>query len=335
MARSSYYDEEQDQQPYDNSVYEDVYRQGLQSTGDPEQDPDASGPSAGTGGYPPLPSGDPGGPNPNAPGMPNAPVPPAPAPPPPASGSGAAGSGNGPDSINHGPPPGVSQAAWDAWLAQNPGDYYRGYHGALTNTPTGSGGGGGGGGGLGNANLNALYKLLLDRITGPTGPQSSPLRDQVLAQLQAMITEGGKPIGDVSASPEALAYRTALDRGTADTRSALAERRTAQGLGGSNMDTDILGLKQEQAYAQSQYEAKLSHDLLLDKKDRLERAMSMGAGIISDEQRLQVQQQLSSVNSALAMFTALLGNQFNYDQLGYWLAAQEGNANASAANPGG
>lgn len=299
---------------FDNGVYEDVYRQDLQ--------PQAEAPPESQDGPVEIPE-----------------APPPPPAPPPGSAS-TASTAPGPDSVNHGPPPGVSQAEWDSYLRRNPGDYYRGYHGAFD--PESHGPGHERLPGSTDPRQDAqrhLLELLMERLMGGgtpgTGPPQSPLQAQILAQLQALIEEGSKPLGDISQTPQALASRIALDRGAAETRSAMAERRAAQGinLGGTNIDQEVAGIKQAQAEAQSQAEGKIAMELLKDKKDRLERALSLGAGIVSDEQRLYAQQQLNQVNTALQLFLSLLGSEYNYDYLGYLAGRDEANANDDSTHP--
>lgn len=173
--------------------------------------------------------------------------------------------------------------------------------------------------------------------------QQEQLRQSILAQIQQLIAEGGQPIGDVSASPQAAAFSAATQRGTARARSEQMERRAAQNLSTSGpAETDILGLQDSASLAQGAYEAQLTDKLLTDKKDRLEKALTLGAGVMQEADRLEAQRQLNQLNAAiqanqqqLSLTLGLLHNMQFYDSLGYDIGAQEGGANASAAGAGG
>jgi hypothetical protein len=192
----------------------------------------------------------------------------------------------------------------------------------------------------------ALVNLLVGRVggtqpaTAPLTPTMAPgneaLRTQILAGLQQLITEGQQGIGDVSRNPEALAYSRATQRESARARSQALERRAAQGLLGSGAaETDILGIQQQSTEAQAQFEATLAHNLLNERRDRLERALTTGAGYLSQEQQFQLQSQLAQTNASLSLLQALFQNQQFYDTLGLQYFQEQNRQNQASVGAAG
>jgi hypothetical protein len=219
--------------------------------------------------------------------------------------------------------------------------------GAGTGTGTGAGAGFGGadqGAGAASALINRLLQNILasGRLTGSsTGSAGNPMSDfarQVQEAISRIITEGQQPVGDVSEDPTAVAYRRAQRREADRSRSQALERRASQGLLYSGpAETDIEGIAQHSNEMQSAFEAQLAQTILMDRKDRLERAIAQGSGFINQQQQYQLQSQLQETNAALAQanqyldfIRLLLQNQQYYDQLGYNYSALENNANSAA-----
>jgi hypothetical protein len=175
-------------------------------------------------------------------------------------------------------------------------------------------------------------------VQGNTDPGAIALRQQILDALQQIISQGNQPIGDVSQTPEAMAYSRAQQREQQRARSQSLERRTAQGLGTSGAaQTDINAGQQKAAAQQAQYEATLAHNLLSERKDRLERALTTGSGFLNQEQQLRLQEQLQNTNAALSstenqikLIESLLFNQRFYDDLAYRYSTAENTANTDA-----
>lgn len=175
----------------------------------------------------------------------------------------------------------------------------------------------GGSGGGGNFDLTSL-------LAGRAGTTSAPnpLRDQILASLSEIIKQNSGPVGDVSASPEAVAARGATQRASEFQRSAMAERLSAEGLGNQEggagsgaFDSEMAGIEQARGEDNMRYEAQLANQILTQRHDRLMSALQLGAGYLTDEQRLQLQDQLQQTQAALDIARMMLQNQQFYDNL--------------------
>ena len=225
---------------------------------------------------------------------------------------------------------------FDAVLAAGEGG-----KGATWNPVTG--GGDGGGGGTDYNSLNDLIAHLLGQfgygsssLTGGGG--SGPARDLINQQYAALIAENSKPVGDVSQTPQALAYANAAQRAGEFGRAKLAERAGAEGMGQGQggagtggFDSDVMGMQQAEGEANSQYQAKLAEQLLTDRQNRLQTALTQYGGYLNDTDRLTLQQQLQSVTAALQMAQLAVQNTQFYDNLGYLIGNQESNLNTQAA----
>lgn len=210
------------------------------------------------------------------------------------------------------------------------------------------------GGGFGNLDQGAgvgsdLINSLVSRLLGGGGlfagiggqsQNQDPFRAQLMDALSKLVQEGQQPVGDVSASPQAKAFQRASTRNAEKQRSRLAEQRGAQGLLRSGtFEQDKNAIDQQTAAAQSGYEAQLANTILEDRKQKLEYALTTGAGYITNEQQLQLQRELQGINAALAQTSiqlqlaqALLGNQRFYDQLGFNIGQAEQGGNQVAGN---
>jgi len=219
-------------------------------------------------------------------------------------------------------------------------------------------GGGGTGGGMGADASSALIQQLMASILGggaagagtglgggggtgaPAGGGGStdPFRQQILDSLKQLIAQGSEPIGDVSNDPRSRAARTSAQRNYEQARSEAAERRASQGLLFSGAtETDINAAQQQRAETQQVVEAQIAGSLLQDRKEKLTTALQLGAGIISEDQRLQVQKELAQVEQALhstqlqlQLAQSLMQNQQFYDKLGYDLGLQEAGLNSGS-----
>lgn len=175
--------------------------------------------------------------------------------------------------------------------------------------PDAGGNGGGGGAVTGYAGATSITSA------------ANPFRDKLLAALTQMIHDNSGPTGDQSGTPEMMAFRTANKRESDFERSALAERMSAEGLGnveggGSGAFTgEAIGLEQAQGERNAQYEAELTHRILTEKQGRLIQALQLGAGYLTDEQRLQLQEALQNTNASLDITRMMLQNQQFYDNL--------------------
>lgn len=189
---------------------------------------------------------------------------------------------------------------------------------------------------------SGLVDLLMSRLGQQWQPtqQQSALRGQLESSLMDFINQNRQPVDPASihGSPEAQAFQLQNQRNSEYLRSAMAERLGAEGLGnvesggGSGaFDSQLAGIQQSQAEGQSQYEAQLAHQILTDRADRLQAALQMGAGYLSDQQRLEMQQQLQQTQAGLDLARLRLGNQQFYDQLGFNIGSKEADLNQGGA----
>lgn len=165
------------------------------------------------------------------------------------------------------------------------------------------------------------FNSLIGQI-GSANAAPNPLRDAILASLQEIIKQNSGPLGDVGATPQAQANRNATQRAAEFQRSAMAERLSAEGLGnlegeaGSGaFDSEVAGINQARGEANAKYEAELADRMLTQRHDRLMSALQLGAGYLTDEQRLQLQQELQQTQAALDVTRMMLQNQQFYDNL--------------------
>lgn len=200
--------------------------------------------------------------------------------------------------------------------------------------------------GVGGDLINSLVSRLLGGggiFSGlPSGMSSGmsqdPFRAQLMDSLSKLIQEGQTPVGDVSNTPQARAFQLASTRNADKQRSRLAEQRGQQGLLRSGtFEQDKNAVDQQRSMAQSGYEAQLANTILEDRKQKLQYALSTGAGFITQEQQLELQRELQGINAALAQTSiqlqlaqALLGNQRFYDELGFRVGQTEAGLNQSA-----
>lgn len=206
------------------------------------------------------------------------------------------------------------------------------------------------GAGVGGALINSLVSRLLggggifSGVTGGGSASSSasqdPFRAQLMSALSKLIQEGQQPVGDVSDTPQARAYQLATQRNADKQRSRLAEQRGAQGLLRSGtFEQDKNAVDQQRSQAQAGYEAQLANTILEDRKQKLEYALTTGAGYITNEQQIELQRELQGINAALAQTSiqlqlaqALMSNQRFYDQLGVDVGKTELGANQNAGS---
>lgn len=184
-------------------------------------------------------------------------------------------------------------------------------------------------------NNSQLIKQILGNFGGATqDPEFRALISQGIADL---IKQNSADVGDVSSRPDVQAYRAASQREAEGQRSLAAERLAAEGLGdvqgGSSgaATSDYLDIEQNAAEQRVQYEANMAYKILTDRQNRLYQALQLGAGYLTDQQRLELQTQLQSIQAALDLTRMTLQNQQFNDDLGFRIGAQEANLIAGGA----
>lgn len=112
---------------------------------------------------------------------------------------------------------------------------------------------------------DSRFKDRLAQLTGPSkvqGPDFSGYRQQqeaLQARLEALMRGEGINIGDVSADPEARAYRVAKEREAARARQSEADRLGASGMTGSgDFDARVAGIRESTGEAIASQQAGLA-----------------------------------------------------------------------------
>lgn len=159
----------------------------------------------------------------------------------------------------------------------------------------------------------------------------------VMAALQEIIARNSGAMPPVAGTQEALAYQDANQRNSAMLRSVMAERLAASGQGvaeggasSGGFDTGAIGIAEDQAQKQAQFEADLTHRNLTERHDRLMQALTLSAGYLTDSQRLELQQELQRTNEAMQQ----LELQFKYDQLGFDISKWQQGQNTGTVGAG-
>jgi hypothetical protein len=168
----------------------------------------------------------------------------------------------------------------------------------------------------------------------PGGPGSGPnaFNDKVRAQILELI---GKDPSAVSANDPALAPQIAAHRAAMDRSQRIAQNEMAERFHGAGVSTSSSGFVNEigrsrDAAAQSgaAYEADLVGREIADRRNQLMQALQLGAGVLSDSERLAAQRELSELDAALRRESMTLqNNQFN-SRLGFDIGSREADMNA-------
>lgn len=133
-------------------------------------------------------------------------------------------------------------------------------------------------------------------------PPPSPLETSVRTEIENHIK---KPIGDFYNDPVYLAAQQANDiqstRAAQRQRMSTAQRMHAQGQGDSGaMDSAVSRIEQQRGERDAVFNAGLQRDFLEADRDRVQNALQLGAGLISNDLELSLRQRLADLNATLA-----------------------------------
>ena len=217
---------------------------------------------------------------------------------------------------------GAGGQAWQ-WLPRNAA----GGAGTTGTAATGTGvpvtptvGVGGAGGGVG---------------TGTTGTEGTSELDAAIRQkLLDFLARDNTNISveDPNLRPAAQAYGNAAQRETQRRREIMAERMAAQGMGDSGaMDAEIASGLQDEGVGVANFEANLVLQEMQSRREELQQALTLGAGLITAEQQRALQAELANLDAAIRREAMALQNQQFNDTLGFNIGDREAYWNAVAA----
>lgn len=158
--------------------------------------------------------------------------------------------------------------------------------------------------------------------SGGASSSGTDMRGQIQAALMKMM---GQDPNSVTSSPifqnSVSAYDTQQQRAMENQRNAIAERMDAAGTAGSGAyDQALLGAEQQRGENTSNFAAQLAQSELNNQRTQIMQALEMGAGILSDEQKLALTERLGLIDAALRQQSITNQNtQFN-DTLGWNMA---------------
>ena len=109
------------------------------------------------------------------------------------------------------------------------------------------------------------------------------------------------------------AYDTQQQRGADRMRNAIAERMAASGQANSGaMDSQLLAAEQQAGEASASFAGELGVRALEQQRDELMQALQIGAGLMTEEQRLAITEKLGLINANLQQQSVTnQNNQFN------------------------
>jgi hypothetical protein len=163
----------------------------------------------------------------------------------------------------------------------------------------GAGGGGGAGGGIPGGFQQQLYARILALMNqDPNSATSSPTYTNAMS-----------------------AYDTQAEREAERTRNAVAERMEASGQSGSGAyDQALLGVEQRAGEQRNTFAANLAVQQLTEQRDQIMEALSLGANLMTEEQRLALQERLGLLNASIQQWSLQLQNQQFNDTLGWQMS---------------
>ncbi len=145
---------------------------------------------------------------------------------------------------------------------------------------------------------------------GPAAPgqPGTPTPQNQMAEMvrKSIMDQLGSEPYDPSADPlfqsQAGAYRTAQQRAQERDRSALAERNAAEGgnVTDGSFQTDITGLNQIRGENEAGFEAGLAGQLNQQREAKIQNALQLGAGFLSQEEQGALQKELAQIQASTA-----------------------------------
>jgi hypothetical protein len=132
-----------------------------------------------------------------------------------------------------------------------------------------------------------------------TGGMGGAFGDSIRARIQELMRPSD-PMGSPVYQGAMRAYDQSQQRGTDRTRNAIAERMAASGQAHSGaMDSQIGAAEQAAGEASANFAGNLGIRALEGQRDQIMQALQMGAGLMTDEQRLALTEKLGLINANL------------------------------------
>lgn len=188
---------------------------------------------------------------------------------------------------NNGAPPGMT----DPFAASGGGTYANG--GWIPNSNQASSGY------TAPGSTNSSYSLTA-QSGSPTPPSfGDAVRGQILSQMGKNENEAS--INDADLAPQASANRDALERARRAGQEGLAERFSAEGVPTSSgaFGTGVQQGFEKMGQQQAGFESQLVGQKLTERKAQLMQALGMGAEMMSNDQKIEIQRQLADIDAAV------------------------------------
>lgn len=158
--------------------------------------------------------------------------------------------------------------------------------------------------------------------------RNSAVNDRLLAELQVTPEVNQQ---DPAYRQSVETNRFNLDRAADRQRAATAQRMHAQGtLTGGGLDTAVQRINADQGAQEQAFEADLLRQFRQQNVDRMQRALQLGAGLMSQEQEQALRAQLAREGYALQRELAEDDLRYRYDALGQQLGLSEAQLNQQA-----
>lgn len=137
--------------------------------------------------------------------------------------------------------------------------------------------------------------------------------DEIRAKISALMGQSGNPMDSPVYQNSMRAYSTEQQRATESERNAIAERMAASGQANSGaMDSRLLGAEQASGEAKASFGGALAERAMMQQRDEIMQALTIGAGMLTQQQRLALTEKLGMINANLAQQGITnQNNQFN------------------------
>lgn len=188
-----------------------------------------------------------------------------------------------------------------AWQAESAGGGAPAPSMPTAGAAPGAGGATGAAGGFPAALTSAAMQALSGTSSSSTGGADPALSAAVRAMLTQIM---GQSPTDINSSPvfqgAISAYDLQQQRGADSMRNAIAERMAAEGTANSGGYSDrLLGAEQQAGEATAQFSGQLAVRELQRQREEIMQALQIGAGLITDQERLQLTEKLGLIDAAL------------------------------------
>jgi hypothetical protein len=148
--------------------------------------------------------------------------------------------------------------------------------------------------------------------TGSGTGMGGEFGDSIRARIQQLMNPGD-PMDSPVYKGAMRAYDVQQQRGADRTRNAIAERMAASGQANTGaMDNQILAAEQQAGENSASFAGNLGIRALEQQREEIMQALQLGAGLMTDEQRLALTEKLGLINANLQQQSITnQNNQFN------------------------